>query len=756
VKKPLRSAEKTSEVKGRYPQGKRRWFTKLSLLFLVAITIGCIAPFASKAFHIDDPLFLWAAKHIQSHPTDPYRFKVTWYYNEMEMSAVTKNPPLTSYYIALVAYLVGWGEEALHLAFLIPAIAAVLGTYSIAQRLCKRPVLASLIGLITPVFLVSSTNIMSDIMMLAFWVWAIVLWIRGMERNDHLLLAVSGFLIAICALTKYYGMSLLILLPVYGFAKNRKIGSWLIYLTIPIVILILYQWKTHALYGRGLLLDAGSYATEFRGWFDFGLVTQSLIGLAFAGGCLATLPFYLPVLWPKRVLLLQLGVLVAVILAISSAEMIGIFRLRNYYGVKWSQVIQLGIMAMVGMNLIALAAADLWNRKGDAASLLLFCWIMGTFTFASFINWSVNARSILPMVPAAGILLVRRIEQRALSFRRPLTLFWPLIPAVFVALGVTWADYGLANSARSAVEKIYATYIKEQRPLRYQGHWGFQYYMALRGAKIAEYPAVHLATEDLLIVPENNCFTFPVSPDNMVRLRETIELFSACRWLTTMNRLGGAGFYADIWGPLPFVVGSEFPERYHVLQIEPARTIKESPSVIDKNKEEYDKAIARYTQALFINLRDAKTFFNRGNVFLKIGEYDKAISDYTQTLIIYPYYLEVYYNRGNAYFSKREYHQAISDYTQVLRMNPRDFKTYLMRGTGYMMNKEYDRAIFDLDQAVRINPNDVKAYHHRAITYLRKREYDKAWEDVKRVKSLGSDIDPGFLEELRKSSGRER
>jgi len=743
-------------AKNRHLLDESGWPTTLSILLLIIITILLIAPFANKAFHIDDPLFLWAAKHIQSHPTDPYGFKVTWYFDEMEMSAVTKNPPLTSYFIAFVAYWVGWGEKALHLAFLIPAIAVVLGTYFLARKLCDRPVLASLVGLITPVFLVSSTTIMSDIMMLAFWVWAIVLWMRGMERNDHLLLAISCFLIAVCALTKYYGMSLIVLLPIYSFAKNRRIGLWLIYLIIPILILVWYQWKTDALYGRGLLLDAGSYATEFRGQFDFGLVTKGLIGLAFVGGCLASIFFYVPVIWSKRVLLLQVAVLVVVILAISSAERIGIFRLHNNYGVKWSQVIQLGIMAIIGLNLIALAVADLWNHKGDAASLLLFSWIMGTLTFTSFINWSVNGRSILPMVPAAGILLVRRIEQGALSFKRYSILFGLLVPAIFVALLVTWADYDLANSARSAVEKIYATYIKEQRPLRFQGHWGFQYYMELRGAKITEYQKVRLATEDILIVPENNCYTFPVSPDKIVRLRETIELFSACRWLTTMNRYCGAGFYADMWGPLPFVIASALPERYHVLQIETTRSISDSPNIIDKNKEEYDKAIAKHTQTLFIDLRNAKTFFNRGNVFVKVGEYDKAISDYSQTLTIYPYSIEVYYNRGNAYFSKREYNKAISDYTHALRINPRDFKPYVMRGIAYTINEEYDRAISDFNQAIRINPNDVKAYHNRAVAYSGKGEYDKAWEDVRRVKSLGSNIDPAFLEQLRRSSGRQQ
>jgi tetratricopeptide (TPR) repeat protein len=280
--------------------------------------------------------------------------------------------------------------------------------------------------------------------------------------------------------------------------------------------------------------------------------------------------------------------------------------------------------------------------------------------------------------------------------------------------------------------------------------------MELRGAKIAEYQKVRLAAEDILVIPENNCFIFSVSPDRIVSLRETIELFPACRWLTTMNRCWGAGFYGDIWGSLPFVMASALPERYHPLQIEAARHIHDSQNVIDKSREEYDKAIANYTRTLCTNLYDAKTFFNRGNIFVKMGEYDKAISDYTQTLTIYPYYMEVCYNRGNAYFSKREYKKAISDYTQVLRINPRYFKTYLIRGISYIMVEEYDRAIFDFDQAVRIYPNDVKAYQNRAIAYLRKGEYDKAWGDVKRVKRSGFDVDPAFLEQLRESSGRQQ
>jgi len=51
----------------------------LPLLILVSVTIISLVPFASKAFNIDEPLFIWVAKHIQSRPLDFYGFKINWY-----------------------------------------------------------------------------------------------------------------------------------------------------------------------------------------------------------------------------------------------------------------------------------------------------------------------------------------------------------------------------------------------------------------------------------------------------------------------------------------------------------------------------------------------------------------------------------------------------------------------------------------------------------------------------------------------------
>src|SRR5581483_9370841 len=139
------------------PRGKARdlW---ILIMFVAVVTLLL----RNRAFHIDDPLFIWAARQIRHHPANPYGFSVNWYGTSMPMSEVTKNPPLASYYVALIGLLLGWSEPALHVGFLIPAVGVIIGMYLIADRLCERPMLATCAGVLTPVFFVSSMTVMSD------------------------------------------------------------------------------------------------------------------------------------------------------------------------------------------------------------------------------------------------------------------------------------------------------------------------------------------------------------------------------------------------------------------------------------------------------------------------------------------------------------------------------------------------------------------------------------------------------------------
>ncbi len=154
--------------------------------------LACLVPFSGKPFNIDDTLFVYEARQITQHPLDPFGFKVNWYLDAIPMAYETRNPPLASYYSAAAAVFVGWSERALHLAFLLPALATIWGTYRLAQRLTDSPLLAAVATLLTPGFLVSANSVMCDTMALALWLWAIIFWIEGFEPQKPRYLAVSA------------------------------------------------------------------------------------------------------------------------------------------------------------------------------------------------------------------------------------------------------------------------------------------------------------------------------------------------------------------------------------------------------------------------------------------------------------------------------------------------------------------------------------------------------------------------------------
>ena len=532
-----------------------------SLAILTGIVLACLLPFITKAFNIDDYLFIKVAHQIQSDPLNFYGFNAIWYGTEMPMSAITKNPPLASSYSALVAYLFGWGEASLHGGFLLIAIVAAIGSYRLAQEFCTRPLIASLAGIFTPVFLVSSSTVMCDTMMLAFWVWALFFWVRGIKCDRLFLLGLSALLIATCSLTKYYGMCLIPLVVAYAAVKKRRVGSWALPLLIPLVILAGYQYLTFRMYGRGLLLDAGSYAVEYSQKKGPGIFFQTLSGLVFTGGCLITALFYSSLLWRKTVLVSGAVAAMLLVGALSCMQRVGNFPIHTDTGVNWPFVIQYSIFLLGGVSILALAVVDSLKRK-DADSLLLLLWVMGTFIFASFLNWSLNGRSILPMAPAVGILLMRRIETSE-GTGKQWPILVPLVPAALVALAVTWGDARLAATAREAATVIRLKYASNVRNLWFQGHWGFQHYMELAGGKAVDMGRSYLVGGDVVIIPLNATNLYPFSPTVTTKI-DNLQ-FTASRWVSTMDHPLGAGFYSDIWGPLPFAFGPVDPEDYYIF-----------------------------------------------------------------------------------------------------------------------------------------------------------------------------------------------
>ncbi len=535
------------------------WIFRHPYWALTLLTVAALAPFLAKPFNLDDPLFIWAAQQIQVHPGNPYGFEVNWFGIAEPMWSATQNPPLMSYYLALAAGIFGWSEIGLHLAGLLPAVAVVLGTYRLAGHFCRRPQLAALAILVSPGFLVSSTTVMCDVAMLAGWVWAVVFWTEGLRQNRPVKLFWAGMLAALALLTKYNGICLLPLLAAYGLMEKRGVGRWLAFLLIPALALGASEWWTFHLYGHPHFLASNQYATANQTAHGFSRLFKVLNVLTFTGGGFAVVLFCAPCLWGKRrLLLLTAGAALGVALALAGGMMT-----KDYSwltgNLRVGAEIQIFIWTAGGVLVLVLALADI-GRNGDSTKWLLAFWVLGTFAFAALVYWMVNIRAILPMAPAVAILLARRLEQNQPALTAGMKC--SLLAGAVLSLLLATADFQLASAAANSIKQIQVPSSARSGRLWFSGHWGFQYYLQLAGARPLGFVRSELKPGDFVIMPVQNSSGRPARPKDS-RLLEVVTT-PVCPWLSTWNPRVGAGFYSTVGGPMPFVFGDIPPEVAYV------------------------------------------------------------------------------------------------------------------------------------------------------------------------------------------------
>lgn len=169
------------------------------------------------------------------------------------------------------------------------------------------------------------------------------------------------------------------------------------------------------------------------------------------------------------------------------------------------------------------------------------------------------------MTPAAGIVVMRFLENKKGKNWQPgfRQLLIPLSCAWLVCMMVAWADFSLAETARTAAREISQTYSGSKKPLLFQGHWGFQYYMEKNGSVAYDRKKTIIQPGDIMIIPENGTNAFPEIMAQGTPLQ--VMQFDPVKFLTTMNFSAAAGYYSSGFGPLPFLIAQDLEERYHIV-----------------------------------------------------------------------------------------------------------------------------------------------------------------------------------------------
>src|SRR4029077_11145106 len=99
----------------------------------------------------------------------------------------------------------------------------------------------------------------------------------------------------------------------------------------------------------------------------------------------------------------------------------------------------------------------------------------------------------------------------------------------------------------------------------------------------------------------------------------------------------------------------------------------------------------------------AMAYYYRGDAWRAKDDPDRAIADYSEAIRLDPKNAEVYVNRGIAWGKKKDYDRAIADYSEAIQLNPKHLLAHYSRGFAWHEKKDYDRAIADYSEVIRLN-----------------------------------------------------
>jgi tetratricopeptide (TPR) repeat protein len=110
-------------------------------------------------------------------------------------------------------------------------------------------------------------------------------------------------------------------------------------------------------------------------------------------------------------------------------------------------------------------------------------------------------------------------------------------------------------------------------------------------------------------------------------------------------------------------------------------------------KQDYEKALRDFDEAIRLNPTEGLLFLHRGKAWLKKKQYDKAIEDFNEGMRLCPNY-GFYVFRGIAWLGKTDFGKAIGDFDESVRLDSEDLREILMDklklGITTVTNKERD------------------------------------------------------------------
>jgi hypothetical protein len=182
----------------------------------------------NQAIQGDDYYYLKGAQYAQTNPAHPHHAEYVFLGSKVSMRG-HPHPPGNGWVLAgILALTNDVREPVYHAVYLAFSVIAAVSALSIARRFTARPVLATLLFLAVPAFVVNGNSLESDLPLLAFWLLTVALYLSARAIAAALAAAVASM----------FAFQALLLTPILFFAPGRR--RWLPIVT-PVVAFAGFQ-----------------------------------------------------------------------------------------------------------------------------------------------------------------------------------------------------------------------------------------------------------------------------------------------------------------------------------------------------------------------------------------------------------------------------------------------------------------------------------------------------------------------------------
>jgi hypothetical protein len=403
------------------------------ILIVALVVFALRLPFLNQAIQGDDILYLTEAEHAQVSPLHPKHTEYVFMGRDIDMRG-QPHPPLNAWFLALLlAANKDVSEIPLHAAYILFSLIAAFSALVLARRFSPHPLLATLLFLATPAFVINGSSLESDVPFVALWLLAAALYVTAVDRSSAPLLLASSLAMTLAALTAYQSILLVPILFLYG----RKWRTARIAAFTPLAALL--AWQIFERLSTGAL-PAGLLA-NYMTTYGLQALAHKLKSAVALTGHLAW--FVFPALW--------LPPLLTIPFAIGAA----FYDLNPLF---WGSI-------AVGVGIL-IRCAQRWRD-------FLAQWILIFFAGSLAIFYAGSARYLLPIALPIAILATEYARTRPRLIQVSLACGFALSVTLAVVNYQHWDGYRQFARALTSDAQSKRVWIN--------GEWGLRYYLESEG-----------------------------------------------------------------------------------------------------------------------------------------------------------------------------------------------------------------------------------------------------------------------------------